>query len=53
MDNPINLSKDKVTDFFYFEDNFCKEFHKSIEAHAIGDTPDIATTKLIRYVFYF
>ena len=53
MNNPINLSKDKVTDFFYFADNFCKEFHKFIEAHAIGDTPDIATTKLIQYVFYF
>ena len=47
----MNLSKDKVTDFFYFEDNFCKEFHKSIETHAIEDTPDIATTKLIQYIF--
>lgn len=24
----MNLSKDKVTEIFYFADNFCKEFHK-------------------------
>ena len=34
----MNLSKDKVTEIFYFADNFCKEFHKSIEAHAIEES---------------
>ena len=24
----MNLSKDKVTEIFYFADNFCKEFYK-------------------------
>ena len=33
----MNLSKDKVTEIFYFMDNFCKEFYKSIEAHAIEE----------------
>ena len=33
----MNLSKDKVTEIFYFADNFCKEFYKSIEAHAIEE----------------
>ena len=34
----MNLSKDKVTEIFYFADNFCKEFYKSIEAHAIEES---------------
>ena len=34
----MNLSKDKVTEIFYFMDNFCKEFYKSIEAHAIEES---------------
>ena len=34
----MNLSKDKVTEIFYFADNFCKGFHKSIEAHAIEES---------------
>ena len=33
----MNLSKDKVTEIFYFADNFCKEFYKSIDAHAIEE----------------
>ena len=33
----MNLSKDKVTEIFYFADNFCKKFYKSIEAHAIEE----------------
>ena len=33
----MNLSKDKVTEIFYFADNFCKEFYKAIEVHAIED----------------
>ena len=33
----MNLSKDKVTEIFFFADNFCKEFHKSIEALAIEE----------------
>ena len=30
----MNLSKDKVTEIFYFADNFCKEFYKAIEGRA-------------------
>ena len=33
----MNLSKDKVTEIFYFMDNFCKEFYKPLEAHAIEE----------------
>ena len=33
----MNLSKDIVTGIFYFADNFCKEFYKSIETHAIEE----------------
>ena len=31
------LSKDKVTDFFYIADNFCKEFYETIESHTIEE----------------
>ena len=34
----MNLSNDKVTEIFYFADNFCKEFYKSTEAHAIEES---------------
>ena len=33
----MNLSKDKVMEIFYFADNFCKEFYKAIEVHAIEE----------------
>ncbi|MBR6844103.1 MAG: transposase [Bacteroidales bacterium] len=33
----MNLSKDKVTEIFYFADNFCKEFYKAIEIYAIEE----------------
>ena len=33
----MNLSKDKVTEIFYFADNFCKEFYKAIEIYAFEE----------------
>ena len=33
----MNLSKDKVTEIFYFADIFCKEFYKAIEIYAIEE----------------
>ena len=35
--NPINLSNDKVTEIFYFTDNFCKEFYKTLDRYAVED----------------
>ena len=33
----MNLSNDKVTEIFYFTDNFCKEFYKTLDRYAVED----------------
>ena len=48
----MNLSKDKVTEIFYFADNFCKEFHKSIEAHAIEESGKDVGQNVFKYQCY-
>ena len=33
------LSTDKITDIFYYIDEFCQEFDRSIEKHSLGNKP--------------
>lgn len=35
----MQITKDKITEIFYFTDEFCKEFEKSISKHTLGKKP--------------
>jgi len=35
----MQITKDKITEIFYFTDEFCKEFEKSISKHSLGNKP--------------
>jgi len=35
----MQLTDNKITDFFYLIDDFCKEFNKFIDSKSIGNAP--------------